>query len=624
MSGMINHADYKPTPRDMTIALKAIADLTKEVTGKTPNILVGASKLYPPKNGQIMSKKAAVAAHEALYGEKGTIVVKDVSTPVFKQTNGSIGKDDFQLQTKLAPIVESPENKLARDEYQNLLDKHPVSANIPRREYAERLTLPPADQKNADTLVTDMAASEKIPVEEFTNILAQGSGYVNTHLNNKVGNNTQPSEGLEYLAKSTTQYRERLLSNEEALKSIEVPQIKQKTEINEADKIVFDPAMTGKEAILTGAYAEASLELEQAIERSTEPGSEYIVDEPWFEALVDRVESLEKELGLPSRAVAEVDASEPANDLYPDGYPDESEAYVPHELSEEINADLTLPIEHADANGDEIVNAWDEPMSPQSLQEAPADTVIEQSELDFQPQKIESEASEIVSDPIDLKEVSENLTSDQRFSPGNTPASAEQMIAQLTANLESLQSEMDSIRQTMDKIANKEPIPKIREWAKDRAQNVVAKMQDRAKVDTVKLVNFGKNFAQQTMDAVGKAANVYEEKMLKVDNVSTDLKTLVHDIHDGAPNKVRFGDYTVSNDKGAISVDHKDRGTVFTVDDKGAGFKGKFNSQDYNMLSNLKEVVAVIVNPAAAIAEVARDLAMDATKQEAKKASVKL
>ncbi|MGL4880874.1 MAG: hypothetical protein ACRC8K_07385, partial [Waterburya sp.] len=124
-------------------------------------------------------------------------------------------------------------------------------------------------------------------------------------------------------------------------------------------------------------------------------------------------------------------------------------------------------------------------------------------------------------------------------------------------------------------------------------------------------------------DYVGKTVDNYQDKMLNVTEVSDNLKSLVNDIHEGAP-EVKFGDYTVNNQNGIIDVTEKDRGVIFSVNGDNAGFKGQYNSKDYNALVKLREVVAVITNPAAAIAEVAKDLTVGAAKQEAQKSAVKL
>jgi hypothetical protein len=488
----------------MAIALQKLADLTKEITGKTPNILVGTQKLYPPKDGQVMSKKAAVAAHEALYGEKGTIVVKDGSRPVFKQTNGSISLDENKLQQKLTPLVESPENLQAKEKYQALLDSHPSVQGFPQMTYDDRLEMPVVDQKMADRWVEDMAIKEELPFEDYVRVLAQGSGFVNSNLDATEGNSI--SEGLQYLADNDTQYRDRFFS--------------------EVVGISDDFTVVSEEPLV---------------------------------------------------------------------------------------AQMDLPI-------DEIEQIPDQPSEAMSAIDSAIETAKEMGELI---DSIDPEIPETALELPDLKEVSQDLTPNQRFAPGTTPDSTEQMIAGLQSQMQALQAEMASVQRTMEKIAQKEPVPKVRAWAKNKLENVVKVCQDRAKVDTVKLADFAKSQAQKAMDYVGKTVDNYQDKMLSVTEVSDNLKTLVHDIHEGAP-EVKFGDYTVNNQNGIIDVTEKDRGVIFSVNGDSAGFKGQYNSKDYNALVKLKEVVAVISNPAAAIAEVAKELTLGAAKQEAQKSAVKL
>jgi hypothetical protein len=424
---LINHAQFQPTPRDMLFALQKIAELVNKQTGKTPDIFVGQSKLYPPKDGKAMDNKTAVAAHEALYGGKGTITVKDGKTPVFKQVNGGINKDEFQLQQKL-----SPETK---EKYQELLDKHSLSKDFSPITYDDRLAAPIVDQKMADNMVMEMAMEENLLPEEFTRIVAQGSGYVNTHLDAKIdAEGPSISEGLDYLAEITSEYHKALLD---------------KAELSEIE------------------------EIEEIVE------------------------------------IAEI-------------------------------AELPPP------------------------------------------------------DPVDE-------------------------IAELTAKIEALQSEVSSMKKTMTKIVNQEPIPFLKAWAKNKIDTVITNVQDRAKVDMVKTVNFGKNLAQRAMDSIASTAGLFEQGQLNIDGISKDLKTMF-EFHDNVP-EIELGDYTYkNNDGGVITVSHKERGEVFIVDgDKGPKLGPKFNASDYQTLSRVKETVAVAIT-----AQVAKELAVGAVKESAQKSAVKL
>jgi hypothetical protein len=434
MSTLINHANYQPQPRDMLMALQKLADLIKQQTGKTPDIFVGASKLYPPKDGQPMDKKAAVAAHEALYGGKGTLTVKDNKVPVFKQVNGAINKDDLGLEAKLAP---SQVNK-AREKYQKLLNEHPAFKNADPVIYEDRMRLPISEQKTADDFVKQMAIEENISPEEFTEILAQGSGYVNNNLDVKgQGDGPKISEGLAYLTETSSAYRSSL------------------------------------------------------------------------------------------------------------------ETFGPDEISE-VNT----------------VFADDEAVLP--------------------------------------------------------PEPVDKTIAQLTAKIEALQGEVASMKKTMTKIASQEPIPFLKAWAKNKIDTAITNIQDRAKVDMVKTVGFGRDLAQKAMDKISSTAGLFEQSQLNVGGIAKDLKTMF-EFHDNPP-VIELGDYTyTNNDDGIITVNHKDRGDVFVVDeDRTPKIGAKFNAADYQQLSGVKEAVAVVAGPAAIAAQVVKDLAVGAVKDSAQKSAVKL
>jgi hypothetical protein len=474
MSTLINHANYQPQPRDMLMALQKLADLVKQQTRKTPDIFVGASKLYPPKDGQPMDKKAAVAAHEALYGGKGTLIVKDNKVPVFKQVNGAINKDDLGLKQKMDPI----QVNAAREKYQALLDKNPSSEGFPTINYDERLALPIVEQKIADDMVREMAVQENLSLEDFTEVLAQGSGYVNTNLDNKVGDGPQISEGLQYLAQASTQYGQSILPKAEPT-LLAAKESDQKSLFNDSNSTIIP--------------------------------------------------------------------------VSPD---------APH---------------------------WEPEPVP----------TISTSPLDFEQWKDDFQKPDVV-EPVD------------------------QTIAQLTAKIEALQGEVASMKKTMTKIAAQEPIPFLKVWAKNKIDTVITNVQDRAKVDMVKTVNFGKDLAQKAMDKIGSKAGLFEQGMLNVEGISKDIKTMF-EFHDNAP-EIELGDYTYkNNDGGAITVTHKERGEVFAVDgDKAPKLGAKFNAADYQQLSGVKEAVAVVAGPAAIAAQVAKDLAVGAVKDSAQKSAVKL
>jgi hypothetical protein len=473
MSTLINHANYQPQPRDMLMAFQKVADLIKQQTGRTPDIFVGASKLYPPKDGKPMDKKAAVAAHEALYGGKGTIVAKDNKVPVFKQVNGAINKDDLGLEAKLAPQEQS----------------------LQKSEVEDKPT--PAIEELNDPTASIIYGEVETAASEMTDLL-----------------DLSQSDGMEDIKDS--------------------------------------PLFKAAEQKYEGAMSSLSSRLETLGAKEQ------------YQYLLNKHPAADK-------MVAEMAAKE---------------GVLPEKFTEII------------ANGSEHVQA--------SLD----------VKLDNDGPKI-SEGLQYLAD-----------TDSQYRASLMEPEPADQTIAQLTAKIEALQGEVASMKKTMSKIASQEPIPFLKAWAKNKIDTVITSVQDRAKVDMVKTVGFGRDLAQKAMDKISSTAGLFEQSQLNVGGIAKDLKTMF-EFHDNPP-VIELGDYTyTNNDDGIITVNHKDRGDVFVVDeDRTPKIGAKFNAADYQQLSGVKEAVAVVAGPAAIAAQVAKDLAVGAVKNAvgdgAQKSAVKL
>jgi hypothetical protein len=606
---LINHAGYQPTPQDMMLALKAIADIVEQVTETVPNIMVGSHKLYPPNDGKPLDAKGAQATYAALYEGKGTITVKDKNVPVFKQSNGPIVKDDLKLETKLAPSIPSPENDLAKKKYQELLEKHPDSVSLPPLTDEERLKDTASMQKFTDLMVFESAIKEGVPPEAFSRVMAQGSAYISSNLQNTVGDSPEVPEGIQYLANMETEYRTQSLASaiELEIPIIDAQAISTEDLPTQSPFAIYTPPQEVPDLSdrpLAIAYAEMDLvgrELNDLNERSQTPGYEYLMASGTTEnpSQADKLKQQFESVKTSYEARLAKINPEPA--------PLEKTGKSLTHNEEPDNWDEIL-IARGEARDEVDLAEWeDSEDNPENYEPVP----------DYLPEKEPSLPT--------LQTISSDLTLDQRFAPG--PHTTEQLqatIAQLTSKIESLQSEVESIRKTMDKFANKEPVVKVRNWAKDKLEKVVNKIQDRAKVDLVRTVNYGRDLAQKAMDEIGKTAGMFESSMLKVDDVGKDIKTMISDIHDNAPIVEVAGGYTFNNEGSKITVDHKDRGKVFEVGDKGASFKGKFNAEDYKMLSNLKNTVEVLAGPVAIAAEMAKDLVVGTVKEEGKKAAVKL
>jgi hypothetical protein len=604
---IINHAQFQPSPRDMMIALRAFADLVKEISGQTPTILVGPHKLYPPNDGKPLNAKSAQAAYDALYEGKGTITVKDKNVPVFKQSNGRIAKDEYKLESKLAPSLPNPENELAKQKYQELLEAHPNSVTLASTSYGDRLKDPIAIQKMADRMVFESAVRANVIPEDLDQIIAQGSAYVNSNLENVGGEFPQAPEGIQYLADIGSEYRSVSVDN-----SIEVSLSEEPAQGIPDDSLLYiasDQVPDLSDPVLERAYAamdSAGVALNELHARALNPSYEYLMESgtPENPSQADKL----KQQFEQAKASFEARLSKvrPKTESVIEAPVVQSKKRLTH--NEEPDNWDEIQITRAEAQDEADLAEWE------SRENNPEN-------YELIPDYLPAEAPSLPT----LQTISAELTPDQRYAPGYPPTSEalEATIAQLTSKIETLQAEMESFRKTIDRMAQKEPVVKVRNWAKNKLDGVLTKLQDRAKVDFVKAVNYGKDLAQKAMNEIGKTAGMVEASMLKVDNVGADLKTMMRDIHGNDP-IVKSGDYTFNNDGGKITVEHKDRGQVFEVSDKAASFKGKFNTEDYKMLSNLNKAVEVLAGPAAIAAEMAKDLVVSAVKEEGKKAAIKL
>jgi hypothetical protein len=110
------------------------------------------------------------------------------------------------------------ENDVAKNRYMDLLSQHPRMAGQEIPAPDELLAKAPAEQRQADKLVSEMAAIKGIDPDEHSWILAQGSAYIQSNLDNKKvfegnpalgldGNSAKMSEGLDYLSKQSSEFR---------------------------------------------------------------------------------------------------------------------------------------------------------------------------------------------------------------------------------------------------------------------------------------------------------------------------------------------------------------------------------------------------------------------------------
>jgi hypothetical protein len=640
---LINHANYQPTPHDMMIAMKTMADLAQEITGNVPTIKVGPHNLYPPVDGKPLDEKAAQAVYNAMYEGKGTISVNDKNVPVFRQSQGQITKDDCQLETKMAPSIVSPENEAAKEKYQELYASHPANGSLSMT-YEDRLKISADAQKLADSMVKAMAFDEGMSPEDLSRVLGQGSAYINSNLEAVASEVPQVPEGIKYLAAMDSEYRSEFLKE-----AVVEPEPVLSTVESLEDNLSYvapDNLPDFSDTILARSYARMDgigNEINKRYEWAASPGYEYVVAPGTAEAPSEIDKLREQFAEAKSEFDSRLDAlGIPRPELEPvavDNAVSEPPIEVENDLSAYDRARAYSPPEEPDNWDERFQQSLAETGSlygnmEQELQDYAEDNPYEMSAEDIEAQssfdenlspeeqqrrdQIVEEAlapdSLVDTQPIDLTEISKNLTSDQRFAPSAMPApeSVEATIVQLTAKIEALQTEMASIRKSMEKIANKEPIPKVRNWAKNKLDSVLTKLQDRAKTDIALTVEHGKNLAQKALDTIGNKLDQFQNNLLGLDKIHSDLKG-VFEIHDNAPS-VAVGEYTFNNDAGNISVSHKDRGEVFSITDKGASFAGQFNTNDYRMLSNVSEAVAVIAGPVAIAAEVAKDLAVGAVK----------
>jgi hypothetical protein len=154
------------------------------------------------------------------------------------------------------------ENAAARDTYLDLLKQHPgfKGGNVTTRE--ELLSQPVSTQQLCDRLVSEMAAIKGIDPEEHNRILAQGSAYIQSNLDDKKafesnpalglnGNSAKMSEGLDYLSRRATEYRN-IMDKVYKIESIRKSPIKQEFNYPESAQ-TLDPATNLKSAIAQGS-----------------------------------------------------------------------------------------------------------------------------------------------------------------------------------------------------------------------------------------------------------------------------------------------------------------------------------------------------------------------------------
>ncbi len=161
--------------------------------------------------------------------------------------------------------ISTTEATTGSSEYKNLFYQYPTIDNY---SFAPFDSMHFTEQLAADNIVAKVALSQGIDPENFTRILAQGSGYVQDNLDNKVafsgnpalgleGNGAQMSVGLDYLSKQATEYRNAYI---EQVSSAYIPPIEKLNDLDFTGQTVDVTPLNDAPADSDGAINSVSIQ----------------------------------------------------------------------------------------------------------------------------------------------------------------------------------------------------------------------------------------------------------------------------------------------------------------------------------------------------------------------------
>jgi hypothetical protein len=177
-----------------------VQTIVKELGLENARIQVGRERIYPPRDGLVVSPKAIEQLKAALSSPnavKSTIKITEGETTKFWVSKGVVNvplNSQIEEQAKtVMPALNVPEpeqrptqmeqeNAAARDTYFDLLKQHPDFKDLGVTTREELLDRPTAIQQKSDRQVSEMALEQKLPREQLDRVIAQGSPYIEKEL----------------------------------------------------------------------------------------------------------------------------------------------------------------------------------------------------------------------------------------------------------------------------------------------------------------------------------------------------------------------------------------------------------------------------------------------------------
>lgn len=177
-----------------------VQNIVKSLGLENARIQVGRERIYPPREGLVVSPKAIEQLKAALSSPdavKSTIKITEGETTKFWVSKGVVNvplNPQIEEQAKtVMPALNTPEpvklqtqteqeNIAARDTYFDLLNQHPDFKYLGVTTREELLERPTAIQQQGDRQVSEMALEQKLPREQLDRVLAQGSPYIEREL----------------------------------------------------------------------------------------------------------------------------------------------------------------------------------------------------------------------------------------------------------------------------------------------------------------------------------------------------------------------------------------------------------------------------------------------------------
>jgi hypothetical protein len=380
-------------------------------------------------------------------------------------------------------------------------------------------------------------------------------------------------------------------------------------------------AIGDRSLILSYGSADALREDLNDIYRRISDGMEYLKDEPFVKEMegnyAQAVQSIEKRLG----ELTEQGQYQPPLTLSSTEQATNSETIIQN--GSPVNELGVQPVPSEPA----IVDQVQDPIQRQisiNQQYQPDDQEIPNQGVDLSDNDMghivdESPVTDI-SDDLKAQAARDLSAEEMKFEPGpalglqDALVAAQAEVEKLKATLESMNGQLEAMKSTLDALSSKESVPKLKEWSIKTAKAAVEKLQNRAKIDIVKVSKAAHQIGQKVLDAIGDAIGKKEAQLLKFDQINEAIATTIKEFA-GGKDTLTEGDYSFNQKDDIYSVSHSERGLVYSSSD-GGKFLG--TTKDYNMLSKVKDAVSALTGPVAVVAQAVAKEAAKAVTQEVK------